>query len=174
MTRSRVWLKRCVGKETCWVKLARSRREINYNVFESVRSSTWMLKSPVMRKSWGKVDMEEIRVWKSSRSWENDAVSRDFADEEGGRQMLKSDSLVWGSLRVAVDISNDLKVVSGDGMRIKGSRMRNDVPPPTTEEVQEEDTGRELLSNVKPWGMESNNWAEVVLGLLSKYLSRTW
>jgi len=53
-------------------------------------------------------------------------------------------------LRVTVDISNDLKVVSGEEIRVKGSRMRNAVPPPTTEEVQEEDTGRGLLINVKP------------------------
>ena len=42
------------------------------------------------------------------------------------------------------------KVVSGDEIRVKGSRMRNAVPPPTTEEVQEEDTGRGLPINVKP------------------------
>ena len=64
--------------------------------------------------------------------------------------MLKSDGLEGGSLRVAVDISNDLKVVSGDEMRIKSSRIRNAVPPPTTKEVQGEDTGRGLLINVKP------------------------
>ena len=51
--------------------------------------------------------------------------------------MLKSDSLDGGSLRGTVDISNDLKVVSGDEIRVKGSRIRNAVPPPTTEEVQE-------------------------------------
>ena len=53
-------------------------------------------------------------------------------------------------MRVTVDISNDLKVVSGDEIRVKGSRMRNAVPPPTTEEMQEEDTRRGLLINVKP------------------------
>ena len=53
-------------------------------------------------------------------------------------------------MRVAVDISNDLKVVSGYEIRVKGSRMRNAVPPPTTEEMQEELTGRGLLINVKP------------------------
>ena len=63
--------------------------------------------------------------------------------------MSKSDSLESGSLKVTVHISNDLKVVSGDEIRVKGSRMRNAVPPQTTEEVQEEDTGRELLINVK-------------------------
>jgi hypothetical protein len=31
------------------------------------------------------VDMEEIRALKSSRILESDAVSRDFANEEGGR-----------------------------------------------------------------------------------------
>ena len=46
-------------------------------------------------------------------------------------------------MRVTVDISNDLKMVSGDKMRVKGSRMRNAVPPPTTEEVEEEDTGED-------------------------------
>ena len=53
-------------------------------------------------------------------------------------------------MRVTVDISNDLKVVSGDEIKVKGSRMRNAVPPPTTEEVQEEETGRGLLIYVKP------------------------
>jgi hypothetical protein len=53
-------------------------------------------------------------------------------------------------LRVTVDISKDLKVVSGDERRVKGSRMRNAVPPPTTEEVQAEDTGRGLLIKEKP------------------------
>ena len=52
-------------------------------------------------------------------------------------------------MRVTVDISNDMKVVSGDEIRVKDSRMRNAVPPPTTKEVQEEDTGRGLLFNVK-------------------------
>ena len=64
--------------------------------------------------------------------------------------MLKSDSLELGSLRVTVDISNDLKVVSGNEIRVKGSRMRNALPPPTTEEMQKEDTGRGLLIIVKP------------------------
>ena len=41
-------------------------------------------------------------------------------------------------------------MVSGEEIRVKGSRMRNAVPPATTEEVQEEDTGRGLLINVKP------------------------
>ena len=50
----------------------------------------------------------------------------------------------------SIDISNNLKVVSGDEIRVKGSRIRNAVPPPTTEEVQEEDTGRGMLINVKP------------------------
>ena len=56
--------------------------------------------------------------------------------------MLKSDSLESGSLRVTVDISTDLKVESGDEIRVKGSRMGIAVPPPITEEVQEEVTGQ--------------------------------
>ena len=64
--------------------------------------------------------------------------------------MLQSDSSACGSLRVTEDISNHLKVVSGDEIRVKGSRMRNAVPPPTTDEVHDEDTGRGLLINVKP------------------------
>ena len=53
-------------------------------------------------------------------------------------------------MRVTVDISNDLKVVYGDEIRVKGSRLRNAVPPLTTEEVHEEETGQELLIDVKP------------------------
>ena len=51
ITRSRVWEWQCVENETCWVKLARSRSEMNFKALESVRSSTWMLKSPVIRNS---------------------------------------------------------------------------------------------------------------------------
>ena len=50
--------------------------------------------------------------------------------------MLNMVSLEWGSLRVTVDISKDLKVVVGEERRVQGSRMRNAVPPPMTEEVQ--------------------------------------
>ena len=51
MTRSRVCEWQCVENGTCWVKLARSRSEMNFKALESVRSSTWMLKSPVIRNS---------------------------------------------------------------------------------------------------------------------------
>ena len=77
--------------------------------------------------------------------------------------MLKSDYLGWISLRVIEDNSNDLKVVFGDKITVEDSRMRNAVPLPTTEEMQDRDTGRRLLINVWPWGMLSNKWAEVVL-----------
>ena len=51
MTRSRVYEWQCVENGTCWIKLARSRSEMNFKALESVRSSTWMLKSPVIRNS---------------------------------------------------------------------------------------------------------------------------
>jgi hypothetical protein len=41
---------------------------------------------------------------------------------------------------VTFDISKQLKVV-GEKRRVEGSRMRNAVPPPTTEEVHESTTG---------------------------------
>ena len=51
MTRSRVCEWQCVENGTCWVKLARWRSEMNFKALESVRSSTWMLKSPIIRNS---------------------------------------------------------------------------------------------------------------------------
>ena len=69
----------------------------------------------------------------------------------------KKDDKCWRAIvenkdarELRVDISNDLKVVSGDKIRVKGSRIKNVVPPPTTEEVEYENTGRKLLINVKP------------------------
>ena len=47
---------------------------------------------------------------------------------------------------MTVDISKDLKVVVGEERRVQGSRMRNAVPPPMTEEVQVSGTGRAVLS----------------------------
>jgi hypothetical protein len=44
-------------------------------------------------------------------------------------------SLECGSLRVTVDISKDLKAVVGEERGIQGSRKRDAVPPPATEEV---------------------------------------
>ena len=51
---------------------------------------------------------------------------------------------------MTVDISKDLKVVVGEERRVQGSRMRNAVLPPTTEEVQVSGTGRGVLKKVKP------------------------
>jgi hypothetical protein len=42
--------------------------------------------------------------------------------------------------------------------------MRNAVPPPITDEVLDEETGRGLLMRVKPGGVASRSSAEVVLG----------
>jgi hypothetical protein len=42
---------------------------------------------------------------------------------------------------MTVDISKDLKVIVGEERRVQGARMRNAVPPPTTEEVQVSGTG---------------------------------
>ena len=47
--------------------------------------------------------------------------------------------------------------------RVQGCRMRNAVPPPTTEEIVDEETGRGLLMRVKPGGVASSSYAEVVL-----------
>jgi len=51
------------------VKSVWSRSDNNWMALESVRSSTWMLKLPVIRNSWGEVDTDEMSVWKSSRNW---------------------------------------------------------------------------------------------------------
>jgi hypothetical protein len=51
---------------------------------------------------------------------------------------------------VIVDISKDLKIVVGEDKRVEGSRIRNAVPPPTTEEVHVGGTGRGLLTKEKP------------------------
>ena len=79
--------------------------------------------------------------------------------------MLNMVSLEWGSLRVTVDISKDLKVVVGEERRVQGSRIRNAVPPPMTEEVQVSGTGRAVLRKVKPGGIASKISAEVELGV---------
>jgi len=49
---------------------------------------------------------------------------------------------------------------------LQGLRRRNTVGPsaPTIEEIHESGTGRGALMKVKPWGLSSNSWAEVVLG----------
>jgi len=62
MTVSIVWECQWVGNKTCWVKFAWSRNDKNCMALESARSSTWMLKSPVIRNSW-EVDTDEMRVW---------------------------------------------------------------------------------------------------------------
>ena len=74
----------CVENGTCWVKLSRSRNEMNFKTLESVRSSTWMLKSQVIKSSYGVVDIDEMSVWKSSINWTKEAASRDLAGEDGG------------------------------------------------------------------------------------------
>ena len=48
------------------------------------------------------------------------------------------------------DISKDLKVAVGEDKRLQVSRIRNAVPPPTTDEVQESGTTRGVLMKVKP------------------------
>jgi len=50
---------------------------------------------------------------------------------------------------------------------LQGSRRRNDVPPPTIEEVHESGTGRGVLMKVNPRGIASNSWAEVVFNLMT-------
>ena len=42
---------------------------------------------------------------------------------------------------MTVDISKDLNIGEDDERREQGSRIRNAVPPPTFEEVLEEETG---------------------------------
>jgi hypothetical protein len=65
---------------------------------------------------------------------------------------------------VMVEISNELKLGVGHVRRVQDWRMRNAVPPPITDEVLEEETGRGLLMRVKPGGVASSSSAEVVLG----------
>jgi len=85
MTSSRVWECLWVENKTCWIKFAWSRCDKNCMALESVRSSTWMLKSPVIRNSWGEVDTDEMRVWKFSRNREKDTECRDLVSDWGGR-----------------------------------------------------------------------------------------
>ena len=51
---------------------------------------------------------------------------------------------------MTVDILKDLKVAVAEDKRLQGSRVRNAVPPPTTDEVQESGTRRGVLMKVKP------------------------
>jgi hypothetical protein len=55
---------------------------VNFKALESVESA-WMLKSPVIKNSWGVLDKDDISIWKSSRNWEKEAVSQDFAGKDG-------------------------------------------------------------------------------------------
>ena len=64
--------------------------------------------------------------------------------------MLYIVSFECASLRVTEDISKDLKIGVGEDSRVQGSRMRNAVPPPITEDLHEGGTGRGLLMRVKP------------------------
>jgi hypothetical protein len=55
-------------KEDMLVELDRSRSEMNFTALESVRSSTKMLKSPVIRNLKGIVDIDEcLKVFKNLR-----------------------------------------------------------------------------------------------------------
>jgi len=58
---------------------------------------------------------------------------------------------------VTEDNSKDLKVAVGMQRSLQGSRRRNDVPPPTIEEVHELGTGRGVLMKVNPRGIASNS-----------------
>lgn len=49
MTRSSVWPRLWVGKWTCWVRLKSDNRDRNVEAWLFVGSSTWRLKSPVIR-----------------------------------------------------------------------------------------------------------------------------
>ena len=53
------------------------------------------------------------------------------------------------------DISKDLKVAVGEDKRLQGSRIRNAVPPPTTDEVQESGTRQGVLMKIKPFQFNS-------------------
>ena len=66
--------------------------------------------------------------------------------------MLLTVSFECLSSRVTADNSKDLKIGVGEDSRVQGSRMRNAVPPPITEDVDEGETGRGVLMRVKPWG----------------------
>jgi hypothetical protein len=58
-----------------------------------------------------------------------------------------------------VEISNELKLGVGHVRRVQDWRMRNAVPPPITDAVLEEETGRGLLMRVKPGGVASSSSA---------------
>jgi len=58
----------CVGKVTCCERLASDKCDRNAVVWESDR----MLKSPVIKNSWGVVAAEQRKEWNSSRKVAND------------------------------------------------------------------------------------------------------
>ena len=70
MTRSRVWFLMWVGKLTCWTRLADERRFRKSDARLSEGLSTWILKSPVSKKSFGVVAARERREPNSSRKTE--------------------------------------------------------------------------------------------------------
>ena len=85
--RSSVCLCVCVGKETCWVRLAEDKRSKNLFEEESRGSSTHMLKSPVMRNSWGVVAADDRKISNSSRKVLKGLA---YLDVDGGWYILKT------------------------------------------------------------------------------------
>jgi hypothetical protein len=77
MSKSRVWLREWVGNEICWVREKESRRWRKETAEEQMGSSTWILKSPVMKSSDGEVARSESRIEKSER--------KALMEEDGGR-----------------------------------------------------------------------------------------
>ena len=131
ITRSRMWFWLWVGKFTCWVKLNDDRRERNWEVAWSEWLSRWMLKSTVMMNLWGVVAAKERKELNSLRKTE-----KRFG--EGGRRRRTIDIeyrtgiFEWGSFRVTEYDSKEQNSVCEIGSCVKGSRIRNPVPPPTT------------------------------------------
>jgi len=108
---------------------------------ESARSSTWMLKSSVIRNSLGEVATDEMRVWKSSRNWEKDTECRFDS------RLRRTIDVTWSQIRVRkFDCDwrqfRGFKSSSRCGEKFARLRRRNAVAPPTIEEVHELGTGR--------------------------------
>ena len=82
MTRSRMLLLMWVADETCCTRLNESSRVRNCKACPSDESLTWMLKSPVIKKSSGVVAADDRNEQNSERNVEN---GLEYDDESGGR-----------------------------------------------------------------------------------------
>jgi len=97
MTRSRMCLSRWVEKKSWCVKLVELRAVRNCLTWESLGSSRWRMRSPVIRNSWGVVAARDKKVTSTARKIENGTALRDFVLAGGGRCTLKTVSLQLSS-----------------------------------------------------------------------------